>query len=147
MPTAGWRERVDIPEWGLRRIRAKVDTGARTSAIDVAQIEDLPDGRIRFEVVSRVRPTRKTKWVEATPVRTSNVKPSHGDSQQRYVCVTQVRLGDLVLEIEVSLVCRQGMLCRMLLGRTALAGAVLVDPANKYLLSAGGGRIQKGQSE
>jgi hypothetical protein len=135
LPIIGWRERVDFPDWGLRRVRAKIDTGARTSAIDVARIEDLPDGRIRFEVVSRATPTRKTQWVEATPVRSSSVKPSHGTTQQRHVCRTRIRVGDIEREIEVSLVCRAGMLCRMLLGRTALEGAVVVDPAKKYLLS------------
>jgi hypothetical protein len=136
LPVIGWRERVDFPDWGLKRIRAKIDTGARTSAIDVARIENLPDGRIRFEVVSKTSPVRRTRWVEATPVRTSVVKPSRGETQQRHVCRTRIRIGQLERDIEVSLVCRSGMLCRMLLGRTALAGAVLVNPADKYLLSA-----------
>ncbi len=135
LPIVGWRERVDIPEWGLKRLRAKIDTGARTSAIDVAQIEDLRDGRIRFEVVSRVRPVRRTRWVEATPVRISTVKPSHGKRQTRYVCLTKVRVGDVEREVEISLVCRSGMLCRMLLGRTFLSNAVLVDTSSKYLLT------------
>lgn len=136
LPTVGWRERVDLPDWGFKRVKAKIDTGARTSAIDVAQIEELPGGRIRFEVVSRVTPSRKTRWVEAKPIRTSTVKPSSGEPQQRYVCLTRVRLGDIEREIEVSLVCRAGMLCRMLLGRTAVEGAVLVDPARKYLVTS-----------
>lgn len=134
IPVVGWRERVDIPGWGLKNVRAKVDTGARTSAIDVATIEELPDGSIRFEVVSRVKPTRKTVWVEAMPVRTSNVKPSHGESQKRYVCLVGVQVGGIKRDIEVSLVCRSGMLCRMLLGRTALHG-VVVDASRKYVLS------------
>lgn len=136
LPVVGWRERVDLPDWGLRRVRAKVDTGARTSAIDVASIEELPDGRIRFEVVSRVRPTRRTRWLEATPVRRSVVKPSHGDSQERHVCLTRIRVGPIEREVEVSLVCRRGMLCRMLLGRSAIAGAAVVDPGLKYALSS-----------
>ncbi len=134
LPIVGWRERVDLPDWKLRRVRAKIDTGARTSAIDVARVEELDDGRIRFEVVSRIRP-RRTRWIEARPARTSIVKPSHGKPQQRYVCLTRIRLGDIEYEIEVSLVCRRGMLCRMLLGRTALEGRVLVDPRHKYLLT------------
>lgn len=135
LPIIGWRERVDLPDWGMRRVRAKIDTGARTSAIDVAQIEELEGGRIRFEVVSRVKPDRKTRWVEATPVRTSTVKPSHGEPQQRYVCLTRVRVGPIEREIEISLVCRQGMLCRMLLGRTALEGVALVDSSQKNVLT------------
>jgi hypothetical protein len=131
----GWRERIHLPDWRLSGVRAKIDTGARTSAIDVARIEDLPDGRIRFEVVSRVKPTRKTRWIEAPVSRMSTVKPSSGEAQQRHVCVTRMRIGKVEHEIEVSLVCRANMLCRMLIGRTALAGRFAVDPSRKYVLS------------
>ena len=62
---AGWSERVDLPDWGLHRVRAKLDTGAKTSAIDVAQFEIIDDEHVRFEVVYRVTPTRLTKWIEA----------------------------------------------------------------------------------
>lgn len=135
LPVIGWRERVDFPQWKLRRVRTKIDTGARTSAIDVAEIEDLGDGRIRFEVVYRVAPTRRTKWITATPTRTSTVKPSTGEAQTRYVCTTRVVIGAIERDIEVSLVCRRGMLSRMLLGRTAVAGVATVDPENTYLLT------------
>ena len=134
-PAAGWRERVDFPVWGLVGVRAKLDTGARTSAIDVATIEHLDGGRIRFEVVGRDKPTRRTKWVEATPVRTSVGKPSHGEKQERLVCRTPIRIGAIETEIEIGLVCRKNMLCRMLLGRTALEGRVLVDSGETYLLT------------
>ena len=134
-PIVGWRERVALPDWGIRNLRAKIDTGARTSALDVAQIEEIEGGRIRFEVVTRTDPVRKTRWVEATPVRESSVKPSHGKAQRRYVCLTTLRMGSYEREVEISLVCRKGMLCRMLVGRTALAGAVLVDPSRKYALT------------
>lgn len=136
LPIVGWRERVDLPDWGLRRVRAKIDTGAKTSAIDVARIEHLGDDRVRFEVVARVTPQRRTRWVEAPLARTSRVKPSSGDPRERVVCVTRLRLGDLEQEIELGLVCRQGMLCRMLIGRTALAGHFLVDSSQKYLLTS-----------
>lgn len=133
---AGWRERVDLPEWGLRRVRAKLDTGARTSAIDVATIEHLDNGKIRFEVVGRNEPVRTTKWVEATPVRTTIIKPSSGEAQERIVCRTLARIGPFEREIEISLVCRRGMLCRMLVGRTALEGMMLVDSGSKYRLTS-----------
>lgn len=136
LKTIGWRERVDLPEWGMRGVRAKIDTGARTSVIDVAAIEELPDGTLRFEVVSRLKPVRKTRWVTARPVRTSVVKPSHGVRQERPVLSTLVRIGDTEQEIELSLVCRKKMLCRMLIGRTALAGHFLVDSSRKYVRTA-----------
>ena len=129
----GWRERVDLPAWGLRGVRAKIDTGARTSAIDVAQIEHLDGGRVRFEVVYRQKPERRTRWVEADAVRTSVVKPSSGQRQERVVCRTLMRLGTVEREIEISLVCRRKMLCRMLVGRTALEGAFVVDVSGRDL--------------
>lgn len=135
LPIIGWRERVDLPDWGIKRIKTKIDTGARTSAIDVSEIQELGDGQIRFKVVARVRPKRRVKWVQATPVRVSTVKPSHGEPQTRYVCETTLRVGEHEHRIEISLVCRRGMLCRMLLGRTAMAGQFLVNPALKYPIS------------
>ncbi|MCA9304484.1 MAG: ATP-dependent zinc protease [Phycisphaerales bacterium] len=132
----GWRERVALPDWGLYRVRAKVDTGARTSAIDVAQFEMIDDEHVRFEIVYRDRPVRKTKWIEARCVRTSRVKPSSGETQERIVCITKLQLGSETFDAELSLVCRKGMLCRMLIGRSALGGRFVVDPAQKYMLPA-----------
>lgn len=128
----GWREVVAFPDWGIPRVRAKIDTGARTSAIHAAHIDELPDGRVRFEVVTRERPERRSIWVEATPVRRTIIKPSSGERQVRIVCRTRMRVGPLEREIELSLVSREGMLCRLLVGRTALEGA-LVDPQARYL--------------
>lgn len=133
--TVGWRERVDLPLWGMRRVRAKIDTGAQTSAIDVATIEELGDARLRFEVVYRVVPERKTRWIEADAVRTSVVRPSSGERQERHVCRTLLRLGPIEREIELSLVCRRNMMCRMLVGRAALADLFVVDPARVGLVS------------
>lgn len=132
----GWRERVELPDWGLRGVRAKIDTGARTSAIDVASIEHLEDGKIRFEVVARLGPERKTRWVEAMPVRVSKIKSSNGQLQERIVCQTRLRIGPVEQDIELSLVCRKRMLCRMLIGRLALADRFLVDSGRKYVLTS-----------
>ena len=132
----GWRERVSLPDWGVKRIRAKIDTGARSSAIHVAEIEELDDGRLRFEVIVRERPQRKSVWVEATPFRETSVKPSHGKPQLRTFVRTRMQLGEYEHEIELSLVCRKGMLCRMLVGRLALGDRYLVDASRKYVVSA-----------
>ncbi len=136
MHTVGWRERVALPDWRIRGVRAKIDTGARTSAIHVATFEHLPNGRIRFEVVTRERPDRRTRWIEADIVRESVVKPSSGEPQIRPVVRTTMAIGPLEFEAELGLVCRQGMLCRMLVGRRALAGLAVVDPSGLYLLSS-----------
>ncbi len=137
----GWREIVALPDWGIKRIKAKIDTGARTSALHVGEVEELPDGRVRFEVVVREKPELKTTMVEATPVRRSKVKPSHGKQQERLVFRTRMIIGPVQQEVELSLVSRKGMLCRMLVGRTAVPEGVLVDPNIKYL--HGGVKIVK----
>jgi len=133
LTTVGWRERVGLPEWGVKSVRAKIDTGARTSAVHVDHIEDLPDGRIRFEVVTREKPERRSVWVESEVIRESKVKPSSGVSQTRPVVRTVMRIGEVEREVEVGLVPRKGMICRMLVGRTALAGVFRVDPSRKHL--------------
>jgi hypothetical protein len=136
----GWREYVDLPEWGIKHVRAKIDTGARTSAIHVAAIEELGEDRVRFEVVVRERPERRTRWVEADLVRQSVVKPSSGERQERPVVRTRIRIGGREHEAELSLVCRAGMLCRMLVGRTALEGAFVVDPGRTHVADGRGPR-------
>jgi len=132
----GRREVVSLPEWGVR-LRAKVDTGARTSALDVDEIELLPGGRVRFAVVLRRDRSRRVR-VEERVSRVARVRPSSGVSQKRYFVETTLRLGAVEKRVEISLVPRRGMLCRMLLGRTSLAGDFLVDPDAVYRL----GRLQ-----
>lgn len=131
----GWRERVSFPEWGIRGVETKVDTGARTSSLHVENVEHLPGDRVRFEVVlSRDHPGVHIE-AEAALVRWSTIKTSTGHRQERLIVATTVRIGTFEREIEVSLVSRRGMLCRMLLGRTAIEGELVVDPDRRYLLS------------
>jgi hypothetical protein len=131
--TAGWREWVDLPDWGIHRVRAKLDTGARTSALHVAHIEELPDGRVAIDVVPRRKSERRVQVI-AEVVRRTRVKSSTGLAMLRPVVHTRLRLGPIVREIEVTLVDRGPMLHRMLVGRSALDG-VVVDPARRYLVS------------
>lgn len=129
---------MDLPDWGVGRILAKIDTGARTSSIHVENLEDLGNGRVRFEVVvaraTAKRPER-TVTVETELIRTAKVRPSTGRLQRRPVVATHIRIGPVERTVELSLVSRQHMLCRMLLGRAALDGAVLVSPGERYLLT------------
>ena len=134
LPVIGAEEFVGLSDWNIKHLRTKTDTGARTSAIHCAHIEKLSAGRVRFEVVTRERPRRQTVWVEADVVRESVVKPSTGEPQTRLVCKTRMRLGASEHEIEIALVCREGMLCRMLLGRRGVPPGFTVDPRAKYLL-------------
>lgn len=127
----GWREYVALPEWGIKGVMAKVDTGARTSSLHVENIKELASGRLAFDVVLNRR--GRLRHIVATPVRVSRVRPSTGQLQQRYVVSTTIRLGDVTKQVELSLVSRGDMLCRMLIGRTALERDFLVDVSGRYL--------------
>ncbi|TVQ56445.1 MAG: hypothetical protein EA377_02170 [Phycisphaerales bacterium] len=131
----GWRERIALPAWGVKRLKAKADTGARTSAIDVSDLTELPGDRVRFHlVVDRAHP-EKVVEVEADIIRRARVRSSLGDRHERLVVRTTMRLGPIEKEIEVGLLCRKNMLCRMLLGRSALQPDLLVDSSRTHILS------------
>jgi hypothetical protein len=129
----GWREVVSFPEWGVRGIEAKVDTGANTSAIHVEDVKRLPGDRVRFHLVVNRRKPFKHVPVTADITRTTRVRSSTGHVQERFVVTTVMRLGPIRRHVELSLVGRDKMLCRMLLGRKALHG-VLVDVTRRNLL-------------
>jgi hypothetical protein len=131
----GWREIVALPEWGVNRIEAKIDTGARTSAIHVEDVVRLGANRVRFHLVTSRRSPFRHVPVTAELVRLTRVRSSSGQVQERYVVATSVRIGTLRRRIELSLVGRDKMLCRMLLGRKALRG-FLIDPNRRYLYGA-----------
>lgn len=128
----GWREYAHLPDWGLSNVRAKIDTGARSSAIDVSSIEWISDERVRFKVV-RDRASRKRRTLEADVVRTARVRPSLGEAQPRIFVRTRVVVAGQTLSAELGLVDRGPMLCRMLLGRVDMEGIFLVDPSRCYL--------------
>lgn len=129
----GWNEYVDLPEWGVTGLRAKVDTGARSSALHVEDLEELGHGRVRFEVVlDRQRGRRKR--VEAHVRRRGRVRSSTGRYTNRIFVVTTLKLGPILREVELSLVDRERMNFRMLLGRSALAGNFLVDVSHSKRL-------------
>ena len=130
----GWNEYVDIPEWGIRRLRAKVDTGARSSALHVENIEELPRGRVRFDVVLHRQKRDRRVHVTTRIVRRGRVRSSTGHYETRIFVVAPAFIGPVERDVEVSLVDRERMIFRMLLGRTALAGEFLVDPARRHLL-------------
>lgn len=135
LPVVGWREAVRFLDLGLGPVRAKVDSGANTSALHVADIERVGDGRVAFHVALNRHGTRLSERLELPIVRVSSVRSSTGHAQERFVVPLRMAIGPHEFEAEVSLVCRQGMLCRMLVGRRALAGRFLVDASRVYVQS------------
>ncbi len=134
----GWKEYVELPDWGLRRIKIKVDTGARTSVLDVAgcELREHP-GRGTVALLrlalNRKHPERLTV-VEAPVLGLITVTSSLGVREQRPLFETRLRLGPVLKTIRLTVTNRASMTFRMLLGRHALAGDFVVDVSQKYLL-------------
>jgi hypothetical protein len=129
----GWKEVIDLPEWGVQSLLAKADTGARGSAIDVTQIERVSESKVKFKVVLDRKDRANGREVVAKVLRSSRVRSSNGEVQERFVVRTPMQIGDDIHEVDFSLVNRKQMICRVLLGRLALAGHFLVDSDAKYL--------------
>ena len=123
--TIGWREWVSLPEWDLE-IRAKADTGARSSAIDCSFIEELSGDRVRFRV-RLSRDGKRNVTLEAPIAKRKHVRSSTGQGHDRYFVETVLELAGRKKKILISLTCRKRMIHRMLLGREALASDFLVD--------------------
>jgi hypothetical protein len=135
--TIGRKEYVALPDWGIRRVRAKVDTGARTSALDVLNY-DLWEtegqglrARLRL-ALNRKRPDRY-RIVEVPVLRLVSVRNTGGVCEHRPLIETTIRLGSVVRRIRLTVTNRAAMRYRMILGREALAGAFVVDVSRKYL--------------
>ncbi|MEM7699523.1 MAG: RimK/LysX family protein [Verrucomicrobiota bacterium] len=132
----GWREWITFPEWSINAVKAKVDTGARTSAIHCATYEQIegPDGDnwVQFEVEPDQRSTRRIVC-QAPIIAQRSVRDSGGHEELRFFVLAKGVLGEHQWEFELSLTQRPNMKFRMLLGRTALEDRFLVDPAKSYV--------------
>jgi hypothetical protein len=136
----GLAEYVDLPDWRILRLRAKVDTGARSSALHVDNLRELPRDRVRFDVRLHRRYPERTVTVEAKVTRRARVRSTSGVSELRIFVETRIRIGSVTFTAELGLVDRQRMIYRMLLGRTALGARFYVDPSRRYLLSGAAAR-------
>jgi len=127
----GWREWAGLPELGVARIKAKIDTGARSSAVHAFRIEPFQlKGApwVAFELHPVQRDSRTIVSAKAAVVDRRAVRSSGGHSTMRYVIETPLVLGTELWPIELTLVGRDEMGFRMLIGRTAMKGRLLVQP-------------------
>lgn len=132
----GWEEWLGLPALGLPALRAKVDTGAKTSALHAADIEpfgpaDQP--MVRFTVHPAPRQPGLVVQCQAAVVDRREVTSSNGTSEWRYVIETRVEVGGASWPIELTLTDRAGMTNRMLLGRQALTDRIVVDPTKRLI--------------
>lgn len=137
--TIGWREWVALPDLGLTEIKAKIDTGARSSALHAFDIEAFSrSGKemVRFKVHPYQDDTSRVVVAKAELLDWRQVRNSGGQTQLRPCVSTPVALGGQSWAIELTLTNRDEMGFRLLLGRQALRDRFLVDPGRSFLQSA-----------
>ena len=135
-PVIGWREWLALPSFGVERIKVKVDTGARSSslhAFDMETFERDGDEWISFSIHPNQRDDRSSLRVEAPLHDRRKVRPSTGKAKIRPVVFVPATLGGVTWPIEITLVRRDMMGFRMLLGRQAVRGRYVIDPGRSYL--------------
>lgn len=137
--TIGWREWAAFPDLGVDRVIAKIDTGAKTSAIHAFRVKEVEiDGTLYVEFYLHPRRRRRKPEVfcRAPVADKRTIRSSNGREEERYVIETRLRLGERVWKIELTLTNRDAMGFRLLIGRDALRRKFIVDPGASYLLGS-----------
>ncbi|MBR9869747.1 MAG: ATP-dependent zinc protease [Gammaproteobacteria bacterium] len=140
----GWREWVGLPELGIGRMKAKVDTGARTSCLHTFRTEPYTENgerRVKFWVHPVQNEMKDVIECDAKVLDERTVTDSGGHKELRLVIETMVTVGNESWPIEMTLTNRDSMRFRMLLGRTAMSGRATVYPEASYLAGEPAPRI------
>lgn len=136
LTTLGWREWIGFPDLGLPLIKAKVDTGARTSSLHAFWVKAFErDGQawVRFGIHPDQGSSEQEVTCEAAVLEQRVVRDSGGHEELRYVIETTIEIAGVRHSVEVTLTDRDTMKFRMLLGRTAIRGRYVVDPGRSFL--------------
>ncbi len=140
----GWRECIGLPDFGIDQIKAKIDTGARTSALHAfkpRKFKKDDEDWVRFIIHPKRRKKSGAVSCEAKVIDTRVVVSSNGARERRMFIATNFRLGPYTFPVEVSLTNRDEMGYRMLVGRQALKKKFIVDPGTAYTF---GGELGSG---
>lgn len=136
LPLLGWREWAGLPELNINRIKAKIDTGARSSALHAFAIDPYRKGGQRWVMFS-IHPRQRHSDISIechAPIKDRRlVSDSGGHKQRRYVIETRIILGQSIFTAEMTLTNRDSMLFRMLIGRTAMSSRFIIDPNASYV--------------
>jgi hypothetical protein len=139
LPTIGWREWITLPHLGVAHVKAKIDTGARSSALHAFEIETFErqgKAMLRFKIHPEQNNDDFVIETEAELLGQREVRNSGGQAELRFVIQTAVILNHQTWPIELTLTNRDSMGFRMLLGREAVRGRFLVDAGQSFLQSA-----------
>tara|TARA_R110002096_G_scaffold54517_18_gene140662 strand:- start:21819 stop:22292 length:474 start_codon:yes stop_codon:yes gene_type:complete len=137
LPVIGWREWLALPALGIPGIKAKIDTGARSSALHTNsfEVEDRDGAQwVKFQMHPLTRTNEVEMTCEAPILEFRDVKDSGGHVEHRPFIRTRARLGTYEWDVDMSLTNREGMKFRMLLGREAVASDFLIDPSASYII-------------
>lgn len=132
----GWREFISLPDLGIHRIKAKIDTGARTSALHAINIQYITRQGVTwvsFSVHPRQRNSKSIVDCAAPLIEERYITDSGGKRTLRPVIVTNVHVNGAIVAAELTLVARDSMGFRMLIGRQAVRGRFLVDSGRSYV--------------
>ena len=135
LPTIGWREWVELPDLKIKRVKAKVDTGARSSSLHASAFEYFEsEGKrfVRFQVHPFQRHPERTHAAVAPLLDIREIKSSSGNVTRRPVILAQIRLMGDQWPVELTLAERTEMGFRMLLGREAIRNRFVVDAGNSF---------------
>jgi len=133
----GWREWVGLPKLGISSIKAKIDTGARTSALHAFALRPFKESsqeKICFDIHPLQHNTEQVVTCTADIIDQRMVTDSGGHREMRYVIRTPISLGERTWWIEITLTERDSMQFRMLLGRRALRKRFIINPAKSFIL-------------
>ncbi|MBA2653652.1 MAG: ATP-dependent zinc protease [Gammaproteobacteria bacterium] len=131
----GWREWVILPELGVSSIKAKIDTGARTSSLHAFGIERFSQqgrDKVRFDIHPIQRNDKTVVKCVSDLIDVRMVTDSGAHRELRYVIETPMIIGDFSRSIEITLTNRSSMIYRMLLGRKALQQHFIIDPTRSF---------------
>jgi len=133
----GWAECVDLPDLGLTRIKAKIDTGAATSSIHATRVRPVErNGELIVEFWFRAHKGEPARKYRAPAVEQRRIKSSNGAIELRYVIETTMMLGKVGWKGHMTLANRMTMAFPILIGRRALRRGFRVDCARKWVLGA-----------
>ena len=138
----GWRETVCLPKFKLKDLRVKIDTGAKTSALHADKIEILTVKSKKYVRFLFITEDEKHHYIKTPLIEERSIRSSNGDRTIRPVVKTEIMMGHHRFEIEVSLINRDLMGFKMLIGREALNGRFLINPSKHNMLKTKKEKLQ-----